>query len=174
MGYWFQHFKETRILSNHQNSWLLVYSEYRLNRKHKIANTCAQNSHSNLNSDPQQTPLLTLSMHLRKMQLNLSPLRGEPGCQLKPGRAREAVARRVFHQYNNSADLLKPPKPNFTEGGGAASTPVKCVKRWRALLDYWDPCLAGVRKGASLTWQPGYKEDLSSFSWCHLFVNDWI
>ena len=62
------------------------------------------------------------------------------------------IASRVFHQYdndNNGADLAEPPKLNFTERGGAASTSVKCVKRWRALVDYGDPCMAGTRKGAS-------------------------
>lgn len=55
--------------------------------------------------------------------------------------------RRVFHQYNNDGNEADLPEPNFTEGGGAPSTSVKCVKGWRALLDYWDGSPNGARKG---------------------------
>lgn len=54
-----------------------------------------------------------------------------------------------YNKDHNVADLEKPPNPNSTEGGVAPSTSVKCVKKWRALVDYCDPCLAGTRMGAS-------------------------
>lgn len=60
------------------------------------------------------------------------------------------IASSVLHQYdndNNGDDLKKPLKPNFTEGGGAPSTSLECVKR--ALVDYCDICLDDTRKGAS-------------------------
>lgn len=49
-----------------------------------------------------------------------------------------AVSDQVLHQNdddNNESDLMKPPKPNFTEGGEARSTSVECVKKSRALVD---------------------------------------
>lgn len=81
-----------------------------------------------------------------------SPLRFEPSTELSwAGCEPNAIAECFVNITAITMGLTSwsLPSTNFTKGGGTPSTSVKCVKRCRALVDYWDPCLAGTRMGAS-------------------------